>query len=166
MLIAEPNIPIRLITVTSDGNAGLFCQATVFDNSGTSLGTLSMPSAGSGMYGAQYTFTSSGKYSVLYKLYTNSGFTIPAAYDQAADQVDVSDFKSGITRILGLLHENTVVDTQTYNVDGFLTSSRIRSYDSKANANLAGSGGLQTTWTMTATYVGANLTNYKIVREP
>ena len=165
MLLAQPNVAIRLLTVTSDGNSSLFCRATVYDSSGVSLGNVSLPSAGSGMYAAQYTFTASGQYSVLYKMYTDAGFTTPAQYDQAADQVDVSDFKSGINRILGLLHENTVVDLQTYDGNGQLLTSRIRSYDSKANANLAGAAGLLYSWTMTAVYTGANLTNFSIVRD-
>lgn len=69
-------------------------------------------------------------------------------------------------RILGLLHENTVVDQQVYDGNGYLISSRIRAYDTKTNADAAGSFGLMYTWTMTASYTGANLTNFKIVREP
>jgi hypothetical protein len=86
--------------------------------------------------------------------------------DVTAIGLSVATLLDNTIRTLGLLHENTVVDSQTYDGSGYLLTSRIRSYNSKANANTAGLTGLLYTWTMTASYTGANLTNFKIVAEP
>ena len=82
------------------------------------------------------------------------------------ETLDVSDERINIKRILGLVHENSVVDMQTYNSNGRLLTARIRAYDSKTNADLAGLTGLLFTWNMSATYLGLSLTNYKITLEP
>lgn len=69
-------------------------------------------------------------------------------------------------RGIGLMHENSVLDQTAY--DGFnnLTAGRMRTYDTKANAQAAGATGLIATYTITATYVGKNVQEYKVVREP
>jgi hypothetical protein len=81
----------------------------------------------------------------------------------ANEEVDTYSF---MARTVGLLHENSVLDTTTYNADNRLTGGRIRLYDSKANAQAATGTGLIATYTITANYTGLALTNYTVVKEP
>ena len=66
-----------------------------------------------------------------------------------------------------MLHEIAVIDTQVWTtISGrtVLTSARLRTYDSKANAQAAGATGLLATYTMTATYDANGLqTNFELV---
>lgn len=68
-----------------------------------------------------------------------------------------------LDKVLGLNDHNTVRDQMVYSGTD-LTSARIRSYDTAANATSAGATGLLQTWTMTATYSSPGvLSTYKIV---
>ena len=77
-------------------------------------------------------------------------------------------------RCLGMLHENAVMDiVQFDSVNDVMTNARLRLYDSKANANAAKAAsptayvtGLLAQYTVSATYTGANLSTYTVVREP
>lgn len=71
-----------------------------------------------------------------------------------------------LTRALGMMHENSVLDQTVFDGDNNLTAGRFRTYDSKANAIAAGLTGLVATYTITATYTGGNLTTYSVVQEP
>lgn len=71
-------------------------------------------------------------------------------------------------RTSGLLHENSMVDNQTYDTDGNLLTARLRVFDSAGNLP-ATPGGSETTgllyeYTVTAGYVGGFLNEYKIER--
>ena len=68
-----------------------------------------------------------------------------------------------LDRIAGLLHDNVYVDTIVA-TNGPATSARVRIYDSAANAATHGATGLLYTYTMSATYTGAVLTSYSLVR--
>lgn len=70
------------------------------------------------------------------------------------------------TKLKGLMHENSVMDQTIFDGGNNLTSARFRIYNTKANALLAGAGGLQYTYTVTATYTGDNLLTYSVVLEP
>lgn len=85
----------------------------------------------------------------------------------------ISDMSTLITRALGLVHENSVLDLCAYEpVTNNLQSARLRFYDNAAHANAAkaASPGVYDTgklgqYSISATYVGANMTSYTVVRE-
>jgi hypothetical protein len=76
-----------------------------------------------------------------------------------------SNVLSAVTRALGLLHENAVLDQTFFNGFNRLTSGRLRTYDTKQNAEDAGGTGLQSTYTIEVTYQGGNVQTYTVVRE-
>jgi hypothetical protein len=84
---------------------------------------------------------------------------------------ELSTMKDQLTRTLGLLHENSVMDSTSFDGDNNLLSARLRIYDTKANAEaaassapLGGTTGLLGTYTITAEYTGGNLTKYTVVK--
>lgn len=81
------------------------------------------------------------------------------------DNLEVDTFDR-MTRAMGLMHENSVLDQTVFDGQNNLTSSRLRIYDSKANAVAAGATGLLETYTITATHAGKLLQTYKVVLEP
>lgn len=69
-------------------------------------------------------------------------------------------------RALGLAQENFFEDSFVYDGAGRLTSSRMRLYDTKANAEAHGVTGLLETYTVTATYDGnGRLASYLCSRD-
>lgn len=64
---------------------------------------------------------------------------------------DITALAVQVTRVLGLEHENAFIDNTTYDDDGQLLSSRVRIFDSRANAEAAEDGGSETTG-LIATY--------------
>lgn len=76
-----------------------------------------------------------------------------------------TDFDDMVARMLGLMHENSVLDNTSFDSLNNMTAGRIRIYDSKANAQAAGATGLLATYSITATYVGGNLATYTVVKE-
>ena len=166
MLRATLQEPVPLQVLAADGRTDLFAQAKLFDPAGTPITTISLPHLAEGIYGSTYVPTSEGYFSVRYELFEDSGFTIQAPYDLEAEIVETSTDKTNILRILGLVHDNTVIDQQVYNLDGCLTSARVRQYDTKANTVAAGATGLLNTWTISASYSSGQLVDYKVVREP
>lgn len=84
----------------------------------------------------------------------------------------MSKTSTDLVRVLGMSHENSVLDQTTYTVDNNLLSGRMRIYDSKANADAAqaASPGIYDTgkiaeYAIIATYTGTNLVTYKVSRE-
>lgn len=80
-------------------------------------------------------------------------------YDITADSLH--DLSSSLGRVLGLQHDNAIVDNHIYDAQGQLTSARLRVFDTVANLPVT-PGGSETTglifeYTFTATYVGQNL---------
>jgi len=63
-------------------------------------------------------------------------------------------------RIKGLSQENQFMDQTVYDSNSQLISARIRLYDSAANVGT--DNGVIATYTVTSTYSGTNLTNYKV----
>lgn len=88
------------------------------------------------------------------------------ANEEADTFASVAGVAAQMTKALGLMHENSVLDTTTFNGDNNLTSGRYRTYDTKAHALAAGVLGLIATYTITATYTGKLLTSYSVVIEP
>ncbi len=76
---------------------------------------------------------------------------------------------SGQDRILGLLHENAIVDNQTYDASAQLLSARVRVFDSAANVPSTPGGsetvGLKYEYQIEAEYAGLNqVTKYVLKR--
>lgn len=74
-----------------------------------------------------------------------------------------------VGRLMGLLHENSMVDNQTYDSNGQLLTARLRVFDSAANLPAAPGGnettGLLFEYNVTAGYAGLGVLNeYKIAR--
>jgi hypothetical protein len=83
-----------------------------------------------------------------------------------ADTAPIAGMATQLTRALGLMHENSVVDNTVFDGSNNLTAARMRIYNSKANAEAAGGAGLVATYTITATYIGSNIETYTVVLEP
>ena len=86
--------------------------------------------------------------------------------------VTLTSMTAQLTRALGLMHENSVLDGTTFTVDNNLLTGRMRIYDSKANADAAVAispavynTGKIAEYAILATYVGTNLQTYKVSRE-
>ena len=171
MLLATPNVPIVLSMLATDGRIDLFGQARVYNSSNTLVATVDLPHTNEGLYAALYTPTTEGYYSVMYQLYFDSGHTVDAGYNKSGENLDVNSLRTNVLRVLGLVHENSLVDLQTYDSNDNLTSARIRSYNSSANvlaAQIASpaaySTGLLFEYTVNATYLGDKLQTYYISR--
>jgi hypothetical protein len=100
--------------------------------------------------------------------YTRLG--APAGASVSADvlalSVDVAATAANVSRIMGLVFDNIVEDSQVYDANANLTSARIRCYDTKAHAQAAGATGLLYQYTVTAAYDGnGNATLFQVVRE-
>ena len=171
MLLATVSEAVTLSMLASDGRTDLFGQARVYNSVGGLVSTLSLAHAAEGVYQVQYTPTVEGYFSVVYQLYFDAGHTVDAGYEHQGEALDVNSFRTNILKVLGLGHENTVVDQQVYDVDGNLQTARVRAYDSAANATAAAAvspsayvTGLKFTWNVNAEYSLGLLSKYFIVR--
>ena len=165
MLRATLNEAVPLQVLAADGKTDLFAQATLYSE-GAALTTLAVPHIDGGLYGTTYTPTAEGYLSVVYRFFYDAGLTIPADYDLEAEAIEVSSDKTNILRILGLLHHNAVLDQQVYDPDGNLLTARIRAYDTRAHADLAGLTGLLFTWSVVAVYTGGRVSDFRIKEAP
>lgn len=87
------------------------------------------------------------------------------------DDLVPNDLDAILRRIVGLMHENSVLDQTTHDSSNNLTAGRLRLYNSKANADAAalggsGTSGLVASYAISATYVGGNLSTYKVTKDP
>lgn len=167
MAHATPNEQIPLEALITDGNTDLFGEARVYDANSNLVAVLDLTYQTDGLYRATWTPTDEGYYTVIYSFFYDNLKTISAddEYPKAGEQINVTSEKTNIMRILGLLHENAVLDQTIYTAEGVLTGGRLRVYDSKANALLAGSTGLIYEYKITAD-ISAGLTQkYSITRE-
>ena len=73
----------------------------------------------------------------------------------------LAQMQADLSRVLGLLHRNAILDLQTYDGQGQLTSARLRVFDSPANVPATPGGsevvGLLQRYDITATYSGLNV---------
>jgi len=171
MLLATVNEAVTLSVLASDGRTDLYGQARLYNSAGSLSATVNLGHTSEGLYQAQHTPSVEGYFSVVYQLYFDSGHTIDAGYEHHGETLDVNSFRTNILKVLGLVHENTVVDMQTYDVDGNLLSARVRAYDSAINATNAAAvspssyvTGLKFSWTVSAEYATGLLNKYSIVR--
>lgn len=165
MIAATLNEALPLQMLATDGRTDLFGQVHVYSSSGSLVSTLSLTHVAEGLYSVSWTPTLEGWFSAVFTMYFDSGHAIEAGYEHQGEQIEVSTTKTNVLRLLGLVHENSVVDQQQYDPDQNLTSARIRTYDSKANAILAGITGLRFQYTVLAEYAGGLLSKYQINRE-
>lgn len=166
MIRATLNEPVPLQILTPDERADLYARARLFTPDGALVEEFNLPHMITGLYATTWTPNEEGYYSVVYDLFTDEAYTTPADYDREGELIEVTSEKVYLLRLLGLAHENSVLDQHVYNANGRLVSARLRNYDTKANAQAAGETGLRFTWTVTATYNAAHqLTSYRIVSE-
>lgn len=88
---------------------------------------------------------------------TQEAFKITAV---AGGAVDLTTILAQNNRILGLLHNNAILDQQTYDAEGQLLTARLRIFDTASNVPTAPNGsettGLLFQYSIEATYAGAN----------
>lgn len=174
MLRATLNEPVPLQVFVPDGNTGLFARVRIIDTLGAIVTTLYPLHQTLGLYAVTWTPTSEGYFSAVYDLFLDAGLTLPADYERDAETLEVSSDKTNITRLLGLHHENSLLDMEVYGTNGRLASARLRMYNSAANLAAAfasspagGTTGLLFTWQITATYDGMNQSKtFQIARVP
>lgn len=173
MLLATINEAVTLSMLLADGRTDLFGQVRIYDSGGTLQTTINLTHSAEGLYQAQYTPGVEGYFNVVYQVYFDVGRTMDAGYDKQGETLDVNSFRINLLKVLGLVYENSVIDQQSYDVDGNLLSGRVRSYDSATNANQASAVspapytiGLRYTWNVTAAYNSGLLSKYTITLAP
>jgi hypothetical protein len=153
LLRATLNEPVPLQALANDGKTDLFVRVTILGPTLTTVATLYPLHITKGLYSVNWTPTSEGYYSAIYEFFLDAGYsTVAQDYPQQGETIDVSSEKTNILRLLALEHENTVLDMQVYDGAKRLLSSRLRGYNSAANAVLAGVTGLLFEWNILATY--------------
>lgn len=156
-LRATLNEPVALQALASDGRTDLYVRVTVVNPGLTVETTLYPVHVMKGLYSVNWTPTSEGFFSALYEFFLDPAYTVPADdYANAGESIEVSSDKTNIERLLGLNHENSVLDQQTYDAARRLTGARLRAYDSKANAQAAGLQGLLYEWQIVTAYDAQN----------
>lgn len=142
------------------------------------MATIDVDHKARGRYEGSWIPSSVGPFSAQFFVYSDLAHTVEnIVYTRTVEQIfvsqsDVDDLAVAIVRLLGLSHENAFIDNTVFDTFGRLVSSRVRIYDSKANAEAAVDGGSSTTgliasYVMTADYEGADrLKSYRYVLEP
>ncbi len=132
-----------------------------------------------GLYYFDWVWTTFADPNVLFQI--DGGGTIPSVEERyPSDVLSIQDLyldqaislvEVELLRGLGMLHENSVLDLTSFDVNNNLTAGRLRIYDSKAHADaaLAASPGVYDTgkigqYSITAAYVGVNLQTYEVAR--
>lgn len=172
MIRATLNEAVTLQMLAADGSTGLFCRVTLYKSDNSVLTTKSLPHIAEGLYGTTHTFTSEDFIGAVYQFFTDAEFTTPAAYDKEGETIEINSDKVNILRILGLKHQNALLDQTIYDsVRGGLETARLRVYDTKANADAAfaggpGTTGLQFEYAIQGEYdTDGILTKYKVSKE-
>lgn len=175
---AKQGEAITLAMVLSNGMTGLHPQAEVYDSSSLEA-TIDLADLGQGRYEGSWTPAAVGVFTALFNVYQDASHTVqltPLIYSREIEQVFVTssstdDLAADIARILGLVHENVFIDNTIYDASAMLLSGRIRTFDSKTNAQAAtkgGSGetGTVATYTIEADYAGpGKMDSYRMVKE-
>jgi hypothetical protein len=167
MLRATLSESVPLQIFVPDGRTDLYARVRVVNAIGGIIATLFPAHLTNGLYSADWTPSIEGYFSAIYELFLDAGLTMVAEYERDAEMIEVSSDKTNLLRLLGLAHENAVLDQQVYGSNGRLQSARLRAYDSAANAQAAGASGLRFTWQISATYTMTNQSEtFKIERVP
>jgi hypothetical protein len=161
---ATLNEPVPLQVLAADGRSDLFARARIHLD-GAFLVEVPLPYMADGVYAVNYTPDHVGYHSIVYQLFMDAGFAVPAPYDSEAEVLDVSEDQTDLRRIMGMLHENAVYDQQVYDGARNLTAGRVRCYRDKTAALAQDPAGLLFTYQLTAAYTNGNLSFYRITRE-
>ena len=156
MLRATLNEALPLQVLVPDGDSGLYVRVRIFDPTGALLTTRSLPNIAEGLYSVNWIPVQEGYVTAVYDIFLDSGYTIMADYDRDGETIEVSSDKTNVMRLLGLAHENAVLDQETYGSNGRLVSARLRAYDTKVHADAAGLEGLRFVWAVSASYDSQN----------
>lgn len=138
----------------ADANSAVFVRATITTPAGAFLTNVSLPHLSGGLFGADYTFTTPGHFSVVFRAYIDAPYTIPAQYDIEAEQVEVTPALSteiwdsllsahmgtnsmgeAMSLMRGLMQHNFILDNTTHNGKGLLTAGRIRIFPTAADVD-------------------------------
>lgn len=165
MIQATLNEATLLQMLATDGRTDLYGRVRVYNAAGVMVADLELSHVAEGLYSVTWTPNVEGWFSAVAELFFDSGFLVDAGYEKTGEQIEVTQNKTNILRILGLVHENSVVDQQIYDADENLLSARIRSYDTRANALAATGVGLRFQYMVQAEYSGGKLSKYQIVRD-
>lgn len=157
------SVPLQVQVGT--GQADLYGRVKVYDGNGDLYLTEALVHIENGLYGTTHTFSVEGHYTAVYQLFLDASFISASDFDIEAEAIEANSDKTNILRILGLTHDNVYIDNHTFDLQGNLLTSRVRHYDTKANADAHGTLGLLNTWQISATYTGERLDSYKVTRE-
>lgn len=156
-LRATLNEPVPIQALASDGRTDLYVRVTLLNPALAVEATVYPTHVAKGLYSVNWTPTAEGYFSAIYEFFLDNAYSVPADdYANAGESIEVSSDKSNIERLLGLNHENSVLDQQTYDAARRLLSARLRAYDSKANAQAAGTTGLLYEWQIVTAYDSQN----------
>lgn len=156
-------VPLQVQAGTGQGD--LYGRVKVYDGTGSLYLTDSLTHIENGLYGTTHTFNIEGHYTAVYQLFLDASFINVSDFDIEAEAIEANSDKTNIVRILGLTHDNVYIDNHTFDLQGNLLTSRVRHYNTKANADAHGALGLVNTWQITATYTGERLDTYLVTRE-
>lgn len=171
MLLATVNEPITLSMLAADGRIDLYGQGRIYNSAGSLVTTVNLSHVAEGLYQVQYTPSTQGYFQVALQFYFDPARTIDAGYERQGETLDVNSFRTNILRILGLMHENSLIDQNTFDVNGNLLSARVRVYDTLANMTAAKAiapaayvTGQLFEYSVSASYNGTSLNKYSIAR--
>jgi hypothetical protein len=144
--------------VLENGEGNFYPQAEVYaSGAGTPTATVDLVHQAKGRYEGSWVPSTVGTYTAQFFVYADVGHTVESiVYSREAEQVFVSGssvdaLAVSITRLLGLVHENSFIDNTTFDESNQLLTARLRIYDGKANTQAATYGGAETTG-LVATY--------------
>jgi hypothetical protein len=87
----------------------------------------------------------------------------------ATINASIAQMQADIARVLGLLHRNGILDNQTYDGQGQLTSARLRVFDSPANVPTTPGGtetaGLLQEYTIESEWAGLNVATKFVLKQ-
>jgi hypothetical protein len=154
-----------LTILAADGRNDLYGRVQLYNANGTLIQVIPVAHVADGLYSVLWTPQSEGYYTVISQFFYDPNYTVPANYERTGELIEVSTTKTNILRIMGLHHENSVLDQQQYDADGNMLQARLRCYDTKANATLGGNTGIRFIYTISASYTNGALTRYMVTRE-
>lgn len=147
-------VPITL--VLEDGNTAQFPQAEIYDEAGSATPTtVNLTHVANGYYRGTYAVTTAEKQTIVFVVYSDAGHTTESSVYSRTTDILVSDaiwdapragvagsFGEALQALLGIAGKaNVRMDNFTYDVNGFLTSTRMRVFSSSAAASASTDGG-------------------------
>ena len=172
--------PAELALVLENGDETRYPQVNIYEpGNSTPVATLDLDHTAEGMYRNTWTPGSVGHYHCVYTVYDDVAHTIKNAdfsreLDHILVQQDIAaiinDIHNKVIEILNLQENNVFIDLTEYDECCQVVTSRVRVFDSAANANMATDGGNETTglvamYQITVDYEGAaKMKTYKKVR--